>query len=134
MLAEAARDICRVRYFRYLLTSGVSLGADLAAFALLLQLRLAAVVASIAAYALGIGVHWLMSSRLVFAQELASDFSKRNRQKLLFVASALAGLAITAAVIGWGVHWEWNPSLCKLLAVGISFQTTYFLRRTIVFR
>lgn len=133
MLNRAARLLSRVLYARYLVASAVALGIDVASFVLLLQMKVPAVPASIAGYTLGLGIHWLLSSRLVFAQQTAVAGAERLRQKLLFIASALAGLAITAAIVGWAVQWGVDPSLAKLAAIGVSFQATYLLRRTIVF-
>lgn len=133
MLQRAVRFACRVLYARYLLASSVALGADLASFLLLLQMKVPAIPASMAGYIFGLGVHWLLSSRLVFTQETAADAFERMRQKLLFIASALVGLAITAGIVGWGLQRGVDPSLAKLVALGISFQATYILRRTIVF-
>lgn len=133
MLRRAAGFAWRIVYARYLLASAVALGADLACFFLLLGMHIAAVPASMAGYLFGLGVHWLLSSRLVFAQEGERNPSDRMRQKLLFIASALVGLAITAGIVGIGNYWGVDPRLAKLVAVGISFQATYLLRRTIVF-
>jgi putative flippase GtrA len=133
MLRNAARFAFRILYARYLLASVVALGMDLASFLLLLQMKAPAVPASMVGYSLGLGIHWLLSSRFVFADEAAVDSSERMRQKVAFVASAFVGLAITAAVIQRGLQWGISPGLAKLLAVGISFHATYILRRTIVF-
>ena len=59
---------------------------------------------------------------------------ERHRQKLLFVGSALVGLAITTAIVGVGTAMGLDPRLAKLAAILVSFQTTYLLRRHIVFR
>lgn len=133
MLRRAAGFAWRIIYARYLLASAVALGADLACFFLLLYLQVPAVPAAMAGYIFGLGVHWLLSSRLVFAQQTANSPADRMRQRLLFVASALVGLAITAAIVGLGRQLGFDPRLAKLVAVGISFQATYILRRTIVF-
>lgn len=133
MLHRAARFCCRMLYARYLLASAVALGVDFASFLLLMQMEVPAVPASMVGYMFGIGVHWLLSSRLIFARETAVGTSERLRQKVLFTASALVGFAITAVIVGQGLQWGFDPGLTKLIAVGISFQTTYILRRTIVF-
>ena len=133
MLGHLARLACRICYARYLMASAVALGADLASLFLLLQVKAPAVPASVAGYLVGLGVHWLLSSRLVFVQHAAPKSSDQARQKMLFIASALAGLAITAALMAQGLQWGIDPSLTKLIALVISFQTTYLLRRTFVF-
>src|SRR3546814_19692316 len=84
---------------------------------------------------MGILVHWLVSSRLVFADGTAARGSgERHRQKLLFVGSALVGLAVTTAIVGAGSALGLDPRLAKLAAILVRFQTTYLLRRHIVFR
>ena len=91
--------------------------------------------ASSIGYCAGILVHWLVSSRLVFADGAAArGTGERHRQKLLFVGSALVGLAVTTAIVGGGSAFGLDPRIAKLLAIVVSFQTTYLLRRHIVFR
>lgn len=133
MLRRTAQLAWRILYARYLLTSAIALGADLTIFLLSVQMKMPAVLASVAGYVFGLGVHWLLSSRLVFVREPAATVSKLIRQKALFIASALGGLVITAAIVKCGIEWRIDPSYAKLIAIIISFQATYFLRRTIVF-
>lgn len=120
-------------YARYLLASVVALAGDMGCFLALLQFGMAAVPASLAGYSFGLVVHWLLSSRIVFTQPGAPRFQDRMRQKLLFVGSALVGLAITGAIVGLGHHLGFDPRLAKLAAIGVSFQATYLLRRSVVF-
>ena len=91
-----------------------------------------AIPASMAGYCAGLVVHWMISSRLVFAEQALSG-RERTRQKALFFVSTLIGLAITSLIVGLGTHLGLDPRLAKLVAVGISFQTTYMLRRSVVF-
>src|SRR3546814_16388103 len=78
---------------------------------------------------MGILVHWLVSSRLVFADGTAARGSgERHRQKLLFVGSALVGLAVTPAIVGAGSALGLDPRLAKLAAIHVSFQTPYLPR------
>ena len=92
-------------------------------------------MASATGYCAGILVHWMVSSRLVFADGAAArGTDERHRQKLLFVGSALVGLAVTTAIVGGGSALGLDPRLAKLAAIVVSFQTTYLLRRHIVFR
>ena len=124
-----------IRWLNYLLASGLALGSDAGLFLLLLDAGLSPVAASAVGYCAGILVHWLVSSRLVFADGAAARGSdERHRQKLLFVGSALIGLAITTAIVGTGTALGLDPRLAKLAAIIVSFQTTYLLRRHIVFR
>jgi putative flippase GtrA len=133
MITRAASLVWRVQYARYIMASAVALSADIAIFLLLLNTGMAPVPASAAGYMVGLAVHWLMSSRLVFANQALPFASRRRRQKLLFVVSALIGLAITSAIVGFGSHFGLDPRLAKLAAIAVSFQATYLLRRTVVF-
>ena len=124
-----------IRWLNYLLASGLALGSDAGLFLLLLDAGLSPVSASATGYCAGILVHWVVSSRLVFADgAAASGTGERHRQKLLFVGSALVGLAVTTAIVGGGSALGLDPRLAKLAAIIVSFQTTYLLRRHIVFR
>lgn len=124
-----------VRWLNYLLASVLALGSDAVLFLLLLDSGLAPMPASAVGYCTGILVHWLVSSRLVFADGAAArGTGERHRQKMLFVGSALVGLAVTTAIVGTGSAFGVDPRLAKLAAIVVSFQTTYLLRRHIVFR
>lgn len=124
-----------LRWLNYLLASALALGSDAGLFLLLLAAGLAPVPASATGYCAGILVHWLISSRLVFADGAAArGTGERHRQKLLFVGSAIIGLVVTTAIVGGGSALGIDPRLAKLAAIIVSFQTTYLLRRHIVFR
>ncbi len=118
---------------RYLAASAVALGFDMASFLVLLAMGLHAAPASALSYTLGILVHWYISSRAVFVAGVAERGPARTRQKALFVASALIGLALTAGVVGLGSALGVDPRLAKLAAVGVSFAATWLLRARIVF-
>lgn len=118
---------------RYLAASVIALGVDMAGFLALLAAGLAAAPASALSYALGIGVHWLISSRAVFVSGVAARGPARTRQKALFVASALVGLALTAGIVGLGAALGLDPRLAKIVAVGVSFAATWLLRARVVF-
>ena len=124
-----------IRWLNYLLASALALGSDAGLFLLLLDAGLSPVMASATGYFAGILVHWMVSSRLVFADGAAArGTDERHRQKLLFVGSGLVGLAVTTAIVGGGSALGLDPRLAKLAAIVVSFQTTYLLRRHIVFR
>jgi putative flippase GtrA len=133
MVRRVVATAWRITYARYLSASVIALGADLATFLLLLRSGTGAVGASLAGYSLGLCVHWLLSSRLVFADKRAVTAQEKMRQKALFLGSALVGLAITGSVVGIGHFLGIDPRLAKLGAVALSFQATYLLRRTVVF-
>lgn len=123
-----------VRLVRYLLASVGALAADVACFLALLGLGAAAAPASAAGYCLGIAVHWVLSSRAVFADSVATRGLARTRQKALFVISALIGLALTTLIVWTGARAGLDPRLAKLAAVGASFTVTWLLRSRIIFR
>lgn len=123
----------RWTYVRYLGASVVALMVDIGLFRLLLGWWTPALAAA-GGYILGILVHWLISSRVVFANQAATVGRLRHKQKALFLASALAGLALTVGIVGVGVLSGLDPSLAKGIAIIVSFQATYLLRKRIVFR
>lgn len=127
------RELTSPTYIRYGLGSVVALGADMGLFIMLLHLGTAPIPASATAYMLGVLVHWLISSRLVFTSAAAPRGPARRRQKGLFLGSALLGLAITTAIVALGGLVGLLPVVAKLIAIAVSFQATYVVRRTMVF-
>jgi putative flippase GtrA len=123
----------RWTYVRYIGASALALAGDMVLFLLLLQSGLAAVSASAIGYIAGIVIHWLISSRVVFASQASRLSAVRNRQKILFIGSAFVGLGLTVAIVGAGEMLGLDARLAKILAVVIAFQTTYVLRKTLVF-
>ena len=121
-------------FLRYVAASGMALGADASCFFLLVALGLRPGLAAALAYCVGIAVHWLISSRAVFAHELADRGAERTRQKMMFVGSALAGLALTTAIVSGGAAFGINLAVTKGIAVAASFTLTWLMRRWIVFR
>jgi putative flippase GtrA len=117
----------------YGLASVVALGSDMGLFLGLLAFGTPPVAASALSYGLGIIIHWLISSRVVFAHGAAPAGPARTRQKGLFVASALAGLAVTTAIVALGAAVGLVPLAAKLVAIVVSFQLTYMLRKSVVF-
>lgn len=132
-MAELIDFLRRAAPSRYLAASVVALGFDMGCFLALLATGTPAAPASVLAYSLGIGVHWFISSRAVFTAGVAERGPARTRQKALFVASALVGLALTAGVVGLGSALGLDPRLAKIAAVGVSFVATWLLRARIVF-
>lgn len=122
-------------WLRYLLASVVALLADTGLFITLYHGGMAAMAASAIGYVTGIAVHWLVSSRAVFADSTAArGTGARNQQKALFVGSALVGLVLTIGIVGAGEALGLDPRIAKLVAIIVSFQATYMLRRHVVFR
>ena len=130
MLARL-RDI---RFLRYLAASVGALAVDVGCFLLLLSAATPAAAASALGYSVGILAHWLLSSRTVFADAVAERGAHRTRQKAMFVISALAGLALTTAIVGTADLLALDPRPAKLVAIGASFALTWLLRSQIVFR
>jgi putative flippase GtrA len=128
-----AGRLLRATYLRYIAASAVALGADLCLFLVLLRAHVPAMVAAGAGYCLGVGVHWLLSSRTVFAESLAERGLARHRQGIMFACSALAGLGATMAVTGIGAALHLDPRLARLAAVAVAFQLVWLLRRRWVF-
>ena len=123
-----------VRLVRYGLASVGALAVDLGSFLTLLALGVPAAGASAFGYGLGIVVHWLLSSRAVFADAVAQRGRERSKQKALFVASAMLGLGLTTAIVGAADLAGIDPRFAKLAAIGVSFTVTWMLRNNVVFR
>jgi putative flippase GtrA len=119
-------------YLRYIAVSGGALGIDLAIYFAALSVGMAAEIAAAIGYLTGVAVHWILSSRLVF-DDVAERGRARIRQKALFLTSAFIGLGVTVAIVALATRYGLDARLAKLVAVAVSFQTTYLLRRTIVF-
>jgi putative flippase GtrA len=120
-------------YTRYLGASAASLGVDFATFMAALSAGLPPALAAAFGYAAGILCHWLISSRIVFVGRVAADSPGRRQQQALFVLSALVGLGITTAIVGLGSRYGIDPRIAKGIAIVISFQATYVLRKKVVF-
>ena len=133
MVGEILHMLRSATASRYLAASVVALGFDIGSFLVLLETGMPAASASALSYTLGIAVHWLISSRAVFVEGVAARGPARTRQKALFVASALVGLALTAGVVGLGSALGLDPRLAKIAAVGISFAAIWLLRARVVF-
>lgn len=123
-----------VRVIRYGFASVGALAVDVGVFLAMLAANVAAAPASAFGYTFGIVAHWLLSSRKVFHDRVADKGSARTKQKALFVGSALAGLALTTAIVGVADYAGFDPRLAKLAAIIASFALTYLLRSKVVFQ
>lgn len=121
------------RIVAYGFASAVALGFDMGAYLLLLGAGMAAPLAAVCGYSLGIVVHWIASSRVVFAGRVAERGRGRSAQMGLFVASALVGLSLTWLIVSIGVASGLDPRLAKLSAIATSFIATFLLRARFVF-
>jgi putative flippase GtrA len=133
-LVGLAARISDIRLARYLAASVGALAVDVGAFLGLMAIGMAAGPASAAGYSLGIAAHWLLSSRAVFSDTVAERGRGRTVQKGLFVISALAGLALTTAIVSVADRAGIDPRLAKLAAIAASFTLTYILRARVVFK
>jgi putative flippase GtrA len=120
-------------YTRYIGASVVSLAADFAVFMAALSLGMPPALAAATGYVAGIVSHWAISSRLVFTAQVAATAAGRRQQQALFVLSALVGLGITTGIVGLGSRYGLDPRVAKGIAIVVSFQATYVLRRKVVF-
>jgi len=133
MMNRVMALLWRATYLRYLAASAVALGVDVSLFLALQASGMPVALLSALSYSAGILVHWLISSRLVFAGDLRAIGIDRARQQALFLLSAFAGLLITVAIVSLAVQFGLDARLAKLVAVAASFQATYLLRAKIVF-
>jgi putative flippase GtrA len=119
---------------RYILASVGALAVDMGTFLALLSAGVPPVIASAVGYGIGIAVHWILSSRKVFADHVASGGPERTRQKAMFVVSALIGLGVTTLIVGSASAAGLDPRAAKLMAIVVSFAVTWLLRKRVVFR
>jgi putative flippase GtrA len=127
------RDLHARIFVRYLGASAAALAVDVGLFLLLLPSGMPATAASAIGFCAGIAMHWLISSRLVFLATAAPGGIDRWRQKFLFLLSAALGLTLTVGIVAYGAAAGLDPRIAKLIAVVISFTTTYAVRRIFVF-
>ncbi|MEM7779623.1 MAG: GtrA family protein [Pseudomonadota bacterium] len=132
--ASILNRLSDIRFVRYVLASVGALAVDVGSFLALMSIGMAAAPASAIGYSLGILAHWLMSSRAVFQDRVASGGTERTQQKALFVISALVGLALTTAIVAAGVAGGLDPRIAKAGAIVVSFLVTWLIRSRIVFR
>lgn len=119
---------------RYIAVSAAALVTDMGVFLVALNAGMDAVLAAALGYCCGIQLHWLLSSRFVFADGVRSPGRARFGQQTLFVASGLVGLMITSGVVAVGRELGFAAEFSKLVAVAASFAITWLLRAVVVFR
>lgn len=134
MLSDRIARLFRWRFARYALASVCATVVDLGTFLLLYTAGMFAGVAAVVGYALGTFVHWLISSRAVFADRLAKPGIKRGAQQAAFVLSAILGLGLTAAIVTGAAAAGFDPRLAKLAAMAVSFLSVWLVRLILVFR
>lgn len=118
---------------RYPLASAAALAFDGGAFVSLLALGVDPVLATLAAYGSGVAVHWLLSTRFVFSQSSKLTGAARSLAKLLFILTAILGLAVSGVTVSWSISLGAGPVTAKAIAVIASYIVTYVSRRQFVF-
>lgn len=93
-----------------------------------------AILAAAGGYLCGLVVHWILSTRLVFAGAAAISGRARYRQKALYLVSGLAGLLATIAVYTSMHAAGAAPPIAKACAIAVSFVITYVWRRYFLFK
>ena len=117
---------------RYGLVSVAALGCDFAVFLALTKAGTAPFLAGMAGYAVGLALHYLLSTQFVFDTHAARKPAARLFGE--FAVSGGAGLILTAAIISIMTRQlHAAPVLAKVTAVIVSFAVVFFLRRTVVF-
>jgi putative flippase GtrA len=125
----------QLTFLRYVVVSVGALAVDMGVFLALLQTGMASAVAAALGYSVGIATHWTLSSRKVFADRVSDRGTReRTQQKAMFVVSALLGLVVTMSIVGFGDAVGLDPRIAKMIAIGVSFMLTYFLRNILIFR
>lgn len=117
----------------YLIVSIIALAIDFLVTLNLTWAGIAPALAATAGYVLGLGVHWALSVRFVFAAEVSRALVARRRQAAMFVVSGLIGLSVTIAAYSGAIALGAAPSISKAFAVALSFLIVYLIRRHVVF-
>lgn len=118
---------------RYLASSIIALAFDVALFSGLIAIAVDPTVASAVGYFAGIGVHWAVSTSIVFNGKTRNGAALRIQQ-VLFAGSALVGLAITVVTVELLGRTGVDPISSKAVAIGVSFIAVYAMRKCGVFR
>lgn len=121
------------QYVTYTVASAISLACDMAAFFSCIRLGIGPVPSAFLGYTAGVAVHWLLSSRFVFIDAKQRHGRGKLLRQTLFVATALLGAGLTTGTVGLAVSVGLGPVVSKVIAVAVSFQATYLLRRYVVF-
>lgn len=121
--------VARFMLARYLLASASALTADMIVFLALSRGGASPMMAALGGYAVGLIVHWVISTRFVFDMRGGAT----HGQLMGFVATALLGLGITMGVVGSLSAVGLPPALAKLISVPASFFTVYAARKYGVF-
>lgn len=133
-LAEPYRDEL-IQFVSYFLVSGCALGVDMTIYWLALKVAPYAFVAAGFGYVFGVFTHYLLSSRIVFADRFDKRGVRAEAPTLVkFYLAGAVGLVVTACVVGLladvlGLH----PIIAKVFAAGCSFVSVFTCMRLFVF-
>lgn len=117
---------------RYTVISALALGVDFACYLALADAKYPAPIAGVIGYAIGMLLHFSLSTRYVFKKQACGKSDGRLFTE--FVISGAAGIFLTAAVItvATGI-FHLSALTAKFCAVAISFIGVFLLRRSVVF-
>ncbi len=124
-----------VQFAGYVTVSGCALCVDFSIYWAFLNVAHFAFVAAAAGYVCGVVVHYLLSSRIVFAKRFNERGLVAEAPTVAkFFAAGATGLVVTAVVVGvladmMGVH----PLIAKIAASGCSFVVVFLSLRFFVF-
>jgi putative flippase GtrA len=117
---------------RYSLVSALALALDFTVYLALMKLAMDPPLAGAIGYALGTGLHYLLSTRFVFDARATDKVHARLFGE--FALSGIAGMGITALVIALATEAAGLAALpAKVLAAAASFVIVFGLRRAVVF-
>lgn len=133
-MQDAFRRLLALSASRYIAVSAAALVTDMGVFLTALYGGMDEVLAAVLGYCCGIQLHWLLSTRFVFARGVREKRAARFGQQAMFIASGLLGLMVTGAVVALGREFGIAPELSKLAAVGASFSLIWALRALVIFR
>ena len=128
------RRVLGIQFVQYFLASLAALMVDMGTFVVFLNIGVTPGLAAAIGYSAGIGVHWAIVSRSVFAAGTATRGTARTQQKALFLITALAGLALTTGIVTLADALALNVIVSKGFAVAVSFVANYLARKHLVFR
>ena len=121
------------QFLRYTFVSGLSLGLDLAVFALFISsTAMAAALAGALSCMAGLILHYFLSVSFVFD---SSETNKTHRQLVLeYVLTGAMGFAITATAILLTVDFAGLPAFIgKGFGIAATFVSVYLVRAGYVF-
>jgi len=120
------------QFLRYTFVSGLSLGLDLAVFALLIGWSTATALAGALSCMVGLILHYFLSVSFVFDP---SKTEKTHQQLVIeYAATGAMGFAITASAIFLTVDLIGLPAWAgKAFGIGATFVSVYLVRAGYVF-